>query len=258
MEVKIKTKNKTFSFSIQEKAVNGITGSHYEELVDGISLKDILETEMTLDGKKLNRDEMRQYKQKIGLVSQEMDSICFRYKVYEYLYQRMRTNRVSLKDPRKKVMDTLKVVGLDVTYLNRDIQDLSSSERKLIQFGSVLMFNPEMIIMINPLEGFDRKTKKRIFSLIQKMKDLYDKTILFVSNQPDLLYQYTDYLIVEKNGILLEGETKEVYQQVDFLKKNKILLPEIVELTDLLRKKGMNIDYHRDLRDLMKDIYKHV
>ena len=67
MEVKIKTKNKTFSFSIQEKAVNGITGSHYEELVDGISLKDILETEMTLDGKKLNRDEMRQYKQKIGL-----------------------------------------------------------------------------------------------------------------------------------------------------------------------------------------------
>ena len=257
MEIKIKIKNKTFSFTICEKSIHGIMGSYREELVDAICLRDF-PVEMRMNGKLLNYEEMRQYKEKIGFVSSVMDPICFRYKVYEYLYQKMKTSRFSIKDPRKKVIDTLKVVGLDISYLNRDIQELSSSERKLIQIGSVLMFNPEIIVMINPFENFDRKTRKRIFSLIQKMKDHYDKTILFVSNDSDFLYQYTYYLIIAKNGILLEGETNAVFQQVDFLKKNRISIPEAVELTYLFRKKGMNIDYHKDLRDIMKDIYKHV
>jgi hypothetical protein len=59
--------------------------------------------------------------------------------------------------------------------------------------------------------------------------------------------------------ILIEGNTKEVYEKVDFLKENRIPLPEIVEFTYSAKKqKKAKIDYHRDIRDLIKDIYKHV
>ena len=66
-----------------------------------------------------------------------------------------------------------------------------------------------------------------------------------------------------KNGdnleILVEGDTKDIFQRVDFLSRNKINIPEIVEFTYLAKKKkNVSIDYHSDIRDIIKDIYKHV
>ena len=43
------------------------------------------------------------------------------------------------------------------------------------------------------------------------------------------------------------------------MKKNRVNIPEIVEFTYQAKKeKKAKIDYHRDIRDLIKDIYKHV
>ena len=121
------------------------------------------------------------------------------------------------------------------------------------------MFNPEIIVMVEPFQYFDRKVERRMIILFQKMKEFYDKTIILISKDANMIYKYTNYLIIEKNHkILLETETKEIYQKVDFLIENKIELPDIVEFTYLARKRGAKIDYHKDLRDLIKDIYKHV
>ena len=50
-----------------------------------------------------------------------------------------------------------------------------------------------------------------------------------------------------------------IYQRVDFLKRNKFDVPEIIEFTYLAKKKkAVKIDYHKDIRDIIKDIYKHV
>ena len=43
------------------------------------------------------------------------------------------------------------------------------------------------------------------------------------------------------------------------MKRNKIDIPEIIEFTYLAKKqKNVKIDYHKDIRDIIKDIYKHV
>ena len=48
-------------------------------------------------------------------------------------------------------------------------------------------------------------------------------------------------------------------QREDFLKKNRINITKIVEFTYLAKKKkNIKIDYHKDVRDIIKDIYKHV
>ena len=65
--------------------------------------------------------------------------------------------------------------------------------------------------------------------------------------------------IFKVDKILVEGDTKDIFQRVDFLSRNKINIPEIVEFTYLAKKKkNVSIDYHSDIRDIIKDIYKHV
>ena len=59
--------------------------------------------------------------------------------------------------------------------------------------------------------------------------------------------------------ILKEGNTFDILTNVNYLKKNKIDIPDIVEITYLaLKNKKVKIDYHKDIRDIIKDIYKHV
>ena len=121
------------------------------------------------------------------------------------------------------------------------------------------MTNPEVIIMIEPFKDFDIKTERRITSLLQIIKEQYDKTIVVISNDTNMLYKYADFLIIEKNHkVIAEGNSKEMLERVDFLKRHGIQVPDIVEFTYLAKKKKVKIDYHKDIRDLIKDIYKHV
>ena len=54
--------------------------------------------------------------------------------------------------------------------------------------------------------------------------------------------------------MLISGLTKEVFKEVELLQKNNILLPPILEFTYLARKKKkVKIDYHTDIRDIIKD-----
>ena len=259
MEIRLENDKETFEIHFRDKEINGIIGTNQEEIVNKICLKNKRKTKIMIDKKELSKQEEKKYKEKIKIVEENINIFYFQYKVYEYLYYEIKRSLIPFENPKKKIIDTLKIVGLDITYLNKNIKDLSSSERKLLQIGVALMFNPEIIVMVEPFQYFDRKIERRMIILFQKMKEFYDKTIILISKDANMIYKYTNYLIIEKNHkILLETETKEIYQKVDFLMENKIELPDIVEFTYLARKRGAKIDYHKDLRDLIKDIYKHV
>ena len=122
-----------------------------------------------------------------------------------------------------------------------------------------LLSNPLIIILKDPFYGLDLKNEKQIMTLLIRLKEKYNKYIIINTTDSNKLYKYTNHLLVFKNRLLLDGPTKEIYQRVDYLHKNRIPIPEIVSFTYLAKKtKKVKIDYHRDIRDLIKDIYKHV
>ena len=95
--------------------------------------------------------------------------------------------------------------------------------------------------------------------LLEKIRDQYNKTIVFVNDDSEIMYKYTKYLVIKKNSLFVEDETNKLLQRVDFLHKNNIKVPEIVELTHLIKKKKkIKLEYQKDVRDILKDIYKHV
>ena len=172
----------------------------------------------------------------------------------EYIKQR----EIYPKNLKKKLKDSLKIVGLHESLLERNIYSLSTSEQKLFQIARALLLNPDMIVLEEPLKVLDLKNRKKIMMVLKRIKDQYHKTIVLISNDVEMLYKETDHLIIIKNDkVLVEDKTSEAFKQVEFLKKHKIPIPEIVEFTNLANKKT-KIDYHKDIRDLIKDIYKHI
>lgn len=224
--------------NIKEKIITGILTDTEEEIIDEIKRKSIL---------------------KVGIVREEYLSTNFLIKVYEYMYYEIRRKRLILKNPKKKINDSLRIVGLDTTYLNRNINSLSSSERMLIILAITLLSNPDIIILINLFKYLDKTREKDLIMLLEKIKDQYNKTIVLINDDSDIMYKYTKYLIIKKNNLFIEDETDKLFKRVDFLHKNNIKVPEIIELTHLIKKKKkIKLEYHKDVRDILKDIYKHV
>ena len=72
------------------------------------------------------------------------------------------------------------------------------------------------------LRYLDNKNEKKIFMLLQRLKEQFNINIILLSNDQNTLHKYTDNMIfIKNNNVILEGQTNEVYQRVDFLKKKQ-------------------------------------
>ena len=172
----------------------------------------------------------------------------------------LKQKKIYPKNKQKKINDSLRIVGLDKSILERNIKNISRSETKLLQIAISLLSNPDILVIEEPFNYLDLKSIKNIMNVLRKVKEQYNKIIIFVSNDVEKMYQHTDKIVIyNSKKIVLFGDTKKVFQEVEKLKENKISIPKIVDFTYTAKKeKKVKIDYHSDIRDIIKDIYKHV
>ena len=255
MEIKF-SKNK-LSFKIINDKINGIYTDNKEEVLNILSLKD--KTKISIDNKKLTKEELSLYRHIISIIEEDFNYTFYNNTVYDYMINEIKTRNLILKDYDKKIKDSLIIVGLNKLILYRNITTLSESEKKLLQVAIGLLSNPEILVFVEPFKKLDFKNQKQLMMFLQKIKEKYNKKIVIITNDTNMIYKYCDYLIVFKDNIIKEELTRNILEDIDYLTNNKILLPEIVEFTYLAKKKyKVKIDYHNDIRDLIKDIYKHV
>ena len=248
------------SFTIKAKEINGILGKDYHDLVKIIKLRKDYNGTVNINNEKLLKEDILKYIKKISVVPLELEYNSFCETVYDLMIYEIKRKNIKLKNSEKKIKDSLVIVGLEENYLERKITTLSSSEKKIVQLAIALISNPEVIIIEDIFKYLDKNWEKKVIMLLQKIKEQYSKTIVLASDNSEEIYKYTSNLIIFKNDkILASGNTYEIMQRVDFLKKNRISIPKIVEFTYLAKKKkNIKIDYHKDVRDIIKDIYKHV
>lgn len=257
---KYKYNEELLNFNIKKDMINGITGKDKDKLLDIINLKPSYKGKIISNGKEIEKNELEIYKKKINIIPKELENNNFIENVYQLMDYEIRRKKLILKNPEKKIVDSLKIVTLDVDILNRTIHSLSTSEKKLLQLAISLLSNPDVLIMEEPFKNLDIKNEKKVMILLQKIKEQYNKTIVFISDDSTMLYKYTNHLIIFKNDkIVAEGNTSDLFKRIDFLKRNKIDIPKIIEFTYLAKKKkNVKLEYHKDIRDIIKDIYKHV
>ncbi len=251
--------NTKINLTIRGNKLIGITGSTKDVLGDILSLRTFSKGTFIINDNKLTKDNINVFRKRIGFIPRDIDKSFYHLTVEEYLYQQISLRNLVFTDTYKKIKDALKIVGLSTKLLDRTIGKLSTLEVKHLLLGSILLVNPTVLIMDEPFLGIDLLNEKKIMKILTKISDKYQKTIIFISNDTDMFYKYVDEVIVlNDKGVLISGKCSDVLKDVDLLKKNKVDIPPIVEFTSLVREKGVKIDYHNDIRDIIKDIYKHV
>ena len=162
-------------------------------------------------------------------------------------------------DVNKAITRGLDLLGFDKEILNRSINTLSRSEKYMLNIAIGLSFNPDIVMFQNAYVGIDHKNKKLLTTLVNNIKE-EKKIVILSSNDTNLLYQYTDEVILlNGNNIYKLGQTDKIFTSTELLKGDIIPMPNITKVTYLAKtKKNVKLSYHKDVRDIIKDIYKHV
>lgn len=249
---------KMISFNIESGTILGVTGNVTKDLMNILSLKQLNKGQVNVNNIKITKDNIYNYQKKIVTITSDLKTS--QLNILNHMTEYIKIHNLVIKDPIKKIKDSLKIVELKEEILTRNIKTLSQSEKKLIQIAISLLSNPEIIIIEEPFKFLDKYNEKKIIMLFQRLKEQFNKTIIIISNDSNILYKYTNnMLFIKENEIILSGPTNETYLRVDYLKRNKFEIPDIVQFTYLAKKnKKVKIDYHKDIRDIIKDIYKHI
>ena len=264
MEIKIDNVNyqnlQNLTFTIPNLGICGITGKGKTSILKILTGKEKITGTIKYNSEILSNKNKLAILKNISMIDQLFINIYSKTTVEEYLMHIIKYYKLNIKDPSKKIADSLKIVNLNFEYLKRNINTLSISEKKLLQIASSLITNPKVILLDEPFINFDINNQKKLFRLLNQLNEKYKITIVIASHDSEILYRYTKHLIIDKNNkILIEGDTRKIYEDVNFLLKEEIEIPDIVLFTYKVKElKKVKIDYHRDIRDLIKDIYKHV
>lgn len=250
------------NITIEKNIITGIIGKYgsgkttLAELMNALMIPskgNIKIGKYVLD-KQINNKDIKEIRKKVGLVMQFPEEQFFNQTVLEEISFALKNFNYKVDKLYKQVIDSLKMVGLDETYTERNPYKLSSGEKRLIAIASVLVFNPQVIIFDEPTIGLDYKKKKQIIAIIKMLKDKYHKTIIIITHDVDLLYAITDQIIVLEQGkVIYQGLTSKVFSS------QKIVFPQIIQFINLVKKeKGIDLEKTNNIKDLIKDVYRHV
>ena len=152
----------------------------------------------------------------------------------------------------------LEILNLDFSFLDRKVNTLSFTDKIYLNIIRSILKGEDKLIFVDMFKYLDYSNQKKIVLLLNYLKEK-NYYIIITSIDVDDLYKYSDYSIVWYKQMIDYGKTLDVYSEVDAFVKNKITAPTLAMITYKAKKdKNVKLFYSKDVRDIIKDIYKHV
>ena len=209
---------------------------------------------------KVRKKDMHKIQKEIGILFQSSYDQIYNLTIKKELLLSLSDLKLSKEEMYDRIKDTLKLVELDESYMDRSTFDLSQSELKKVALASVLIRKPKLLLLDEPAAGFDSSNKKMLINLLKILRKKENITTIIVSNDVDFLNQIADDIIVLKYGkVILSGSRLDVFKKENVLEDNGIKVPKIIEFENcVLNKKGIKIGYREEINDLLKDIFRYA
>ena len=155
-----------------------------------------------------------------------------------------------------KAKELIKLVGLDESYLDKSPFELSGGEMRKVALCGVLALEPKVLILDEPTVALDYKSREEIMTMVKKLKDELNMTIVLISHNMNYVLEYANKVFVLKNGkINFEGTVEELFADEKLLKENSLEQPELLKFYNKLQENNIKLDvFPRKYEDLIDDL----
>ena len=182
---------------------NGAGKSTLSKLVCGFETPDA--GEIFLNGKPLAEENIRRRAQHIGYVMQNPNQMISKTMIYEEVALGLQRSGLTEEQIREKVEATLRVCGL-YPFRNWPISALSFGQKKRVTIASVLVLDPELILLDEPTAGQDFRHYTDIMEFLRGL-NARGVTVVMITHDMHLMLEYTRRALVFCDGRLIADRT---------------------------------------------------
>ncbi len=196
--------------------------------------------------KKVNYNLLRKH---VGLVFQFPEYQLFEETVEKDIMFGPMNFKVSLEDAKIRAAEAIRLVGLNESYLRRNPFNLSGGEKKRVSIAGILAMDPDILVLDEPTSGLDPFGKRQLMELFQNIQKETKKSIIIITHDMDLVYEFANRVIVLNDGDLVYDGNEEDLFRKDELTTWALGLPETIKVLRRLKEQ-----FHLDINPYQKTV----
>ncbi|MBQ9750341.1 MAG: ATP-binding cassette domain-containing protein, partial [Clostridia bacterium] len=159
--------------------------------------------------------------EKIGFVAQRPDEQIVTDKVYSELAFGLENLGLPQSVIARRVAEMASYFGIE-DWFDRDVSTLSGGQKQLLNLASIMVMNPEMIVLDEPTSQLDPIATSDFLGTLKKLNRDFSLTVIIVEHRLEELIPMCDKLLVMRDGALTHnGAPREV---IATLNTNNVLL----------------------------------
>jgi cobalt/nickel transport system ATP-binding protein len=161
--------------------------------------------------------------------------------------------------PEKKVQEMVeKALGqVGIAPLKEKIcHYLSEGERRKVALAGALVLQPELLILDEPLEGLDPKSRADLIALFNQLHGQNGITIVMTTHDVNLVSHFADsvYMLVKGGEIVSRGSPRDIFANAERLFSSNLDPPVLAALFKRLQEEGLEVGIPLTVEEAAREI----
>lgn len=191
--------------------------------------------EIFIDGIETSPLSIKEIADRVGFILQNPNAMISKTQIYDEVAFGLRLRGLDEEEIKKKVYQTLKVCGL-YPFRNWPISALSYGQKRRVTIASILVLDPEIIILDEPTAGQDFRHYTKMMEFIRKLNKDFNLTILMISHDMHLIEEYTDRsIVVCDKKILADMSPAKLFASEDLIDQANLSQTSLYKLGKKLK-----------------------
>lgn len=145
---------------------------------------------------------------------------------------------IPTEDIWKRVEESLSAVGM-LDYREHSPNKLSGGQKQRVAIAGIMAMRPNCIILDEPTAMLDPNGRKEVIKTVYELNKKEDITVLLITHYMEEVIYADKVIVMDAGKVVMQGTPREIFSQVEVLKKYRLDVPQVTELAYELKKSGL-------------------
>ena len=184
--------------------------------------------------------ELWKIRQKAGMVFQNPDNQIIGTVVEEDVGFGPENMGVPTDEIWKRVDDSLKKTGM-TAYRYQSPNKLSGGQKQRVAIAGVVAMRPSCIVLDEPTAMLDPNGRKEVLKAVSELNKKENVTVVLITHYMEEVIHANKVYVMDGGNVVMQGTPREIFSQVETLKKYRLDVPQVTLLANELHKAGVDI-----------------
>ena len=196
---------------------------------------------MWVDGKDTKEEEnLWDVRQTAGMVFQNPDNQIIGTVVEEDVGFGPENLGVPTEEIWQRVEKSLSAVGM-IEYRHHSPNKLSGGQKQRVAIAGVVAMCPKCIVLDEPTAMLDPNGRKEVLRTVEELRKREHVTVILITHYMDEVIGADRVIVMDQGHVVMDGTTREIFSQVELLKKYRLDVPQVTMLAHGLKQRGLDI-----------------